>query len=167
MRRAALAVGIGLALLTSPGRAEAQAVAGLYGVITGTAGGVYTSTAIFVAKARTGSYVYSIEDALTPRWELIPVAGMAIGGGVIGLTDEQRLANGVKWGAAGFAAGAIVGLAAGTLFASDEHRSEDQWAGAIIGSAAGMLAGSIYGALAYDSDPDGGAIPLVSIRLSL
>jgi len=150
----------------SPRTASAQAVPAAYGLVTGTVSGIYVSTAIFVAKARTGAYIYSLDDALAPRWELIPVAIMPIGSLVVGLDDGQRLANSVRWAAAGFATGAVVGLGLGTLLRADG--GEGQWAGAIIGSAAGLLAGTLYGLVSYDGDqgdPSGG--PMLTFRITL
>lgn len=146
-RLAAVGVLVAIGLFGSARPSPAQAVPAAYGLFVGTMGGVYVTTGIFVAKARTGAYIYSLEDALAPRWELVPVATMPIGGLVLGLADDQRLANSIKWAGAGFVTGAAVGLGIGTLF---HDRGEGQWAGAIIGSAAGFLAGSIYGALAHD-----------------
>ena len=141
----------------------AQAVPAAYGLFVGAVGGVYATTGIFVAKARTGAYIYSLEDALVPRWELVPVAVMPIGGLVLGLAEDQRLANSIKWAGAGFVTGAAVGLGIGTLFG---ERGEAQWAGAIIGSAAGLIAGSVYGALAHDDGTGGGVEgPIFSFRV--
>ena len=139
-----------------PATAEAQAVPAAYGLITGTISGVYVSTGIFVAKARAGSFLYSLEDALTVRWELAPAALMPLTGVVMGIDDGQRLAQSIKWGGIGFATGAAAGLGVGLLLSNGEGR-ESEWSGAIIGSAAGLLVGSIYGALSYDGDDEGGS----------
>lgn len=162
-RLAAVGVLVAGGLFGTHRPSPAQAVPAAYGLFVGTVGGVYATTGIFVAKARTGAYIYSLEDALVPRWELVPVAVMPIGGLVLGLTDDQRLANSIKWAGAGFVTGAAVGLGIGTLFG---ERGEGQWAGAIIGSAAGLLAGSIYGALAHD-DGEGAGMegPVLSFRV--
>lgn len=148
--------------------AAAQGVPAAYGLVAGTFGGAYVTTGVFVARARAGSYLYSLDDALAPRWEMIPAVVMPVGGFLLGLDDGQRLASSIAWGGAGFAAGALVGLGAGELFGTT---SQGRWAGAIIGSAAGLLAGSIYGALTYDApdEParfDGGAgTPALVIRI--
>ncbi|HSM09029.1 MAG TPA: hypothetical protein VLA33_08415 [Gemmatimonadota bacterium] len=133
--------------------AAAQGVPAAYGFVAGTFGGAYVTTGVFVAKARAGSYLYSLDDALAPRWEIVPAVAMPIGGFLLGLDDGQRLASSLAWGSAGFAVGTLVGLGAGELFGTT---NQGRWAGAIIGSAAGLLAGSIYGALTYDP-PDGSA----------
>lgn len=129
-------------------QAEAQAVPAAYGTLSGAAAGVLVTTGIFVAKARAGSFIYSLDDALAPRWELIPAVAMPVGGLVMGLDDDQQLARSIAWGGAGFAAGALVGYGIGELFSDTD---QGKWAGAIIGSAAGVLAGSLYGMLSYDS----------------
>ncbi|MFW6089418.1 MAG: hypothetical protein ACODAB_06675 [Gemmatimonadota bacterium] len=131
----------------TPRTATAQGVPAAYGLVAGTFGGAYVTTGVFVAKARAGSYLYSLDDALAPRWEVVPAVAMPIGGFFLGLSDGQRLASSLAWGSAGFAAGALVGLGAGELFGTT---NQGRWAGAIVGSAAGLLAGAIYGALTYD-----------------
>lgn len=165
-RFAATGLLVAIGLFGSPRSSPAQAVPAAYGLFTGTVAGVYVTTGIFVAKARTGAYLYSMEDALTPRWELIPIATMPIGGLVLGFADDQRLASSIKWAGAGFVAGAAVGLGASTLL----HKTgEGQWAGAVIGSAAGVLAGSIYGALSHEGGDGGGGaeVPVLSFRIPL
>lgn len=162
-RLATVGVLVTAGLFGTPRPSTAQAVPAAYGLFAGTVGGVYVTTGIFVAKARTGAYIYSLEDALVPRWELIPVAVMPVGSLVLGLADDQRLANSIKWAGAGFVTGAAVGLGLGTLFG---ERGEGQWAGAIIGSAAGLFAGSIYGALSHDEGEGGGMEgPVLSFRV--
>ena len=136
--------------LGNPSRGHAQAVPAAYGLVAGATGGVLVTTGVFVAKARAGSYLYSLEDALAPRWELIPAVAMPIGAVAMGLDDGQRLARSIAWGGAGFAAGALAGYFVGDLFG---ETSQARWAGAVIGSAAGLLGGSIWGAASYEADP--------------
>lgn len=166
---------IGLATIAAlalghPARAGAQAVPAGYGLLAGAAGGVLVTTGVFVAKARGGSFLYSLEDALAPRWELIPAAAMPIGGFAMGLDDDQRLARSIAWGGGGFAVGALVGYGVGDLFG---ETSQARWAGAVIGSAAGLLGGSIIGAASYEADPQNGnpepasGSPALVIRLPL
>jgi hypothetical protein len=160
-----LLVAVGLFATARPSAAQTEAVPAAYGLFTGAVAGVYVTTGIFVAKARTGKYLYSLDDAIAPRWELVPVVVMPIGGLVLGLADDQRLANSLKWAGAGFAAGAAVGVGVGSLF---HETGEGQWAGAVIGSAAGLLAGSIYGALSHEGGNagNGGAEgPVLSLRI--
>lgn len=141
-------------VLGRPARADGQVVPAAYGLLAGSAGGVLVTTGVFVAKARRGSFLYSLEDALAPRWELIPAVTMPIGGLLMGLDDGQRLARSIAWGGAGFAVGALVGYGVGDLFGDT---SQARWAGAVIGSAAGLLGGSIVGAVSYDEDAPTGA----------
>lgn len=136
-----------------PTKARAQAVPAAYGLLAGATGGVLVTTGVFVAKARGGSFLYSLEDALAPRWELIPAVAMPIGGLVMGLDDGQRLARSIAWGGAGFATGALIGYGVGDLFG---ETSQARWAGAVIGSAAGLLGSSIFGAVSYDGDSSPG-----------
>lgn len=162
--------------LGHPRTAASQAVPAAYGALSGAAAGVLVTTGIFVAKARAGSYIYSLDDALAPRWELVPTLAMPVGGVMIGLDDEQRLARSIAWGGAGFAVGGLLGYGIGDLFSGTD---QGKWAGAIIGGAAGVLAGSIYGVLSYDPEKSPGgpgdptasarrrAAPLLSVRLPL
>lgn len=136
-----------LCLAGRPDAARAQEVPAAYGLIAGTAAGVYVTTGIFVARARAGSYIYSLEDVIGPRWELIPAVAMPVGGLLVGAENGQRLASSLVWGGAGFVAGAAVGLGMGELLGDT---SQGRWGGLIIGSAAGLLAGTIYGAVTYD-----------------
>lgn len=133
-----------------PAKARAQAAPAAYGLVAGATGGVLVTTGVFVAKARAGSFLYSLDDALAPRWELIPAVAMPVGAFAMGLDDGQRLARSIAWGGAGFAAGAVVGYVVGDLFG---ETSQARWAGAVIGSAAGVLGGAIWGAASYDADP--------------
>lgn len=155
VRAGAVLLLAGCLFAATPRTAAAQGVPAAYGLVAGTFGGAYVTTGVFVAKARAGSYLYSLDDALAPRWEVVPAVAMPIGGFLLGLNDGQRLASSLGWGSAGFAAGALVGLGAGELFGTT---NQGRWAGAIIGSAAGLLAGSIYGALTYD-EPEGPTMP--------
>lgn len=156
----------------TPRTASAQGVPAAYGLVAGTFAGAYVTTGVFVAKARAGSFLYSLDDALAPRWEVIPAVAMPIGGLLVGLDDGQRLASTIAWGSAGFAVGTLVGLGAGELFGTTR---QGRWAGAIIGSAAGLLVGSIYGTLSYDAPsglvrPDGvgaGSAPTLVLRFPL
>lgn len=166
MRRllAALLV-LGLGAPGAAGRPDAahaqQAVPAAYGALAGAAGGVLVTTGIFVAKARAGSYIYSLDDALAPRWEIVPAVVMPVGGFVMGLDDEQRLARSITWGSAGFAVGALAGYAVGELLSETD---QGKWAGAIIGSAAGVLAGSLYGMLSYEAEDRTSPIPAAERR---
>jgi hypothetical protein len=132
-----------------------------YGALAGGAAGVLVTTGIFVAKARAGSFIYSLDDALAPRWEVVPAVAMPVGGFVMGLDDDQRLARSIAWGGAGFAAGALAGYGIGELFSDTD---QGKWAGAIIGSAAGVLAGSLYGILSYEADGGPSPVPVANRR---
>lgn len=162
LRVSSILLALTAAGLGKPSTAASQAVPAAYGALSGAAAGVLVTTGIFVAKARAGSYIYSLDDALAPRWELVPTLAMPVGGVLLGLDDEQRLARTIAWGGAGFAVGGLLGYGIGDLFSDTD---QGKWAGAIIGGAAGVLAGSIYGVLSYDSGE--GAAPLLSVRLPL
>lgn len=145
--RAAHAILAATLLVGAPaaGAAQVEHVAGgVGGAAVGAVVGVYTTTAIYVTKARLGSFLYSMNDLLRVSWETLPVLAGPVAGGVLGGAQPGRLGRTALWGAGGFALGAGLGFALGSLLGDT---TEETWAGGIIGSAAGLLAGSIAGAL--------------------
>lgn len=131
-----------------PLAAQADRVAtGAAGLAAGTVAGVWTTVSLYVAKARTGSYIFSADDLIRLRPETLPIATFPIAGAVVGATSPSTLADVAIWGGLGFAAGAGLGLLTGHLV---RGTSEARWAGGIIGSGVGMLAGVVFGALRSD-----------------
>lgn len=146
-----------------PARAQLDRIgAGVGGAAAGVVVGAYTTTAIYVTKARFGSYIYSLSDFVELRWETFPIAATPIAGAVLGATSPSDLGRAAVWGGIGFAAGAGLGYLGGHVIAgSDEAR----WAGGIIGSAIGVWAGALFGTLrGGDEEVDE---PMTLIRISL
>lgn len=144
-----------------PIRAQADRVgAGAAGLAAGAVAGVWTTTAIYVAKARTGSYLFSANDIVRLRWETIPVATFPVAGAIVGATSPSTLGDIAVWGGLGFLAGAGAGLLTGHLV---RGTSEARWAGGIIGSGVGLLTGIVLGALRSDDESE----PLPSMGVSI
>lgn len=128
-----------------PARAQLDRIgAGAGGAAAGAIVGVYTTTAIYVTKARFGSYIYSLGDLIQLRVETLPIVAAPVAGAVLGASSPADLGRAALWGGLGFAAGAGLGYLGGHVIGdSDEAR----WAGGIIGSAIGVWAGALFGAL--------------------
>jgi hypothetical protein len=165
----ALALLTALAFATSPRPLQAQSTVAKSagGAAAGLVAGTYGMLAIYVTKARFGHYLFSAEDALAPRPELLPVVAGPITGAWLGQRSGTALGRSLGWGALGFAGGAAVGAGVGHLIWKDQ---EGRWAGAIIGSALGLLVGSVWGAhdgLEDSSGPDAPAVPALEFRIPL
>lgn len=150
------------ALCGSPREARAQVASASVGTVAGFVVGTYTMTAIYVAKARFGSYLFSLEEALSARFEILPVFAGPIAGGWLGARSSTALERAALHGGVGFVGGAAAGLLAGQLIWSD---SDGRWAGAIIGSATGLLIGATLGALDGLDDPAAEPVPILEIRI--
>lgn len=170
LRRAAAATATSLALLlagaASPGRAAGQTVPAILGTVGGFVAGTYTTTAVYVTKARFGRFLFSVDDALTLTPEILPMVAGPVAGGWLGAESKVALGRAMGWGAVGFLGGAALGVGVGHLIWRDQ---EGRWAGAIIGSAAGMLTGAVLGALdgLGDDEAEPAMVPLLSVRIPL
>jgi hypothetical protein len=137
-----------------PVDAQSTVALGAAGLATGAFTGIYTTTAIYVAKARTGRFLFSVDEFLSLRPETLPLIIGPVAGTVVGLHSGRALGGAVTWGGWGFVLGAIVGGATGQLAWPGE---EGRWAGAIMGSATGLLVGLTLGARArWDEEDPGG-----------
>lgn len=140
------------AAVAGPSSADAQAGPAVLGAIGGFAAGTYTMVGVYVAEARLGRYLYSLEEALSPRLEMLPIVAGPVAGFALGLQDNDRLESAGLWGGVGFATGVAVGIPAGRLLWGS---GEGVWAGGIIGGALGLVTGIVVGASLEDSDePD-------------
>jgi hypothetical protein len=115
---------------------------GLVGLLTGALLGLYLSLAVFVARARAGSYVFSVDELVDLRWEAIPLVGAAVGGAYMGAVRPQTLG----WVVGLAIAGALLAAPAGWLVGDGVWRDQaGSWAGAILASALGLLGGGALG----------------------
>lgn len=156
-----------LAFAVPASRAGAQTLPAVAGFAGGLVGGAWVTTGVYVFESRaTGFVLHSAAELLSPRPEALPVLIMPVAGAIIGYRDRHRLGDAATWGAAGLAAGAIVGAGFGQLIWGT---SEGRWAGGTIGSAAGLAIGAIVGALAYRADPaeppGGATAPAITISI--
>ena len=136
-----------------PVAAQSTIALGTAGLATGAFTGIYATTAIYVAKARTGRFLFSVDEFVSLRPETWPIIVAPIAGAVVGLHSGRALGGAVTWGGWGFVLGAVVGGATGQLAWPGE---EGRWAGAIMGSATGLLVGFALGARARWDDEDAG-----------
>ena len=102
--------------------------------------GFIVTLAIVVAKARTGSYIFGLDDLLAFRWDVLPIPLGAIAGFRLG----QKRPHSVAWATAcGFGA-LILGVIAGALLGGIAWAGDvGHWAGGVIGGAIGLVAGSV------------------------
>jgi len=136
--------------------------AGAVGLAAGAVAGVWTTTSIYVAKARTGAYLFSPNDILRVRWETIPVGAFPIAGAIVGASSPYTLGQIAIWGGLGLLAGAGAGLLTAQLV---RGTSEARWAGGIIGSGVGLLVGIVIGALRSGGDDE--TAPSVSVVIPI
>lgn len=144
----------GAMILVRAEGAPAQVGPALLGAAGGLVVGGYTTVAIYVTKARFGRYLFSPDELVALRPEILPVVVLPVAGAVLGAESTTALGRSAGWGAIGFAAGGVVGGLTGRLVSDTD---EAPWAGAIIGSSAGLLAGAILGAIDGLDDSGGGA----------
>ena len=135
------------------GQAEAQVLPAALGTIGGFAAGTYTTIGIYVAQARAGKYLYSPEEALSPRIEVVPMVAGPLTGLLLGLESTERLESAGLWGSVGLAAGTVAGIPVGRLLWGP---NEGVWAGGIIGGAVGLVAGIVAGATMDPGPPEPG-----------
>ena len=134
----------------APEHVQAQELAAIAGGAAGLVGGFIVTTSIFVAEARTGRFVYSVDDLATFRVEYLPVPIATVGGAVIGARDEELLGQVLLGSAVGLAGGAAAGwFVGGALWGGEEGK----WAGAVIGGALGMVVGGTLLGTSFDSGP--------------
>ena len=117
-------------------------IGGLVGLFAGAYLGAFVCIGVFTAEARFGIFLFSVDYAVSIRWEVLPFfAGITVGV-VAGITDAGLLGRTLRRGLAGALAGAAIGWPAGSWLWGG---ATGPWAGAVIGSAAGLLAGAVWG----------------------
>ncbi len=139
------------ASLGGPEPVRAQEVPAVLGGVAGLLGGFAVTTGLFVAEARAGRFVYSVEDITTWRWEYLPVPAGVVFGAWAGAYDGELLKRLTLGGGIGLSGGAALGWVAGGALWEGE---EGKWAGAVIGGALGLLIGGAVGGVTYDAAED-------------
>jgi hypothetical protein len=152
-RRGFYAVSLALSLtLAAPAPANGQVLAAAAGGAGGLVAGIYTTAAVYVARARTGRFLYSVDEVLELRPANLPAFAGPVVGAAVGWHSSAALGGAAIWSSVGFLGGGAVGAGAGhVIWGTDEGR----WAGAIIGSAAGLLLGATFGARSRWRDEQG------------
>lgn len=134
---------------------QSRALATSLGVLAGAAGGGYVTVTVVVAEARFGRYIHDVDDVL--GWRSAPFLIGSLAGGALGFYSPERLQGAVVFGAAGLAAGGLLGLGLGSQIWDPP---EGRWAGAAIGAGIGLVIGNAIGIfnpinLFTESDEDG------------
>jgi len=145
-------------------RLRAQILPAAAGTVGGFVAGTIVTTGTVVLEARLGHYIYGLDDLVSLRPELLPMALGPVVGGVLGAKSPATLGRAGTGALVGLAGGAAIGAGVGTIIGST---SEAQWAGGIIGGAAGMLAGAIINGSRRPNKDDGSAVPLVALSIRL
>lgn len=140
-----------LAVVASGRPLGGQAIPITLGTAGGLAAGAAISGGIFVAEARAGRFIYSVDEFLERRLELIPLPVGLATGMALGAADPDRLVDTAIGAFAGLAAGCTVGYVVGGEIWDEP---EGPWAGLVIGGAGGILIGSVVGALLHDGGSD-------------
>ncbi len=115
-----------------------RAVAVLIGLLAGTSLGFFLTLAIFVAQARRGIYLFSLDDMSVFRWEAIPTCLGAAAGAWAGWQGRRVLLPGVGFAAAGALLLTPVGWCVGSWLWPE---ISGPWAGAVLAAAAGIPIG--------------------------
>jgi len=136
-------------LLPTPHPAAAQTLPILAGVAGGAAAGGWTTIGMFIARARTGSFVFDAHDITQIRLETAPVLLFPVAGGLIGAQSPDRLRAVGAGAGLGAVGGAVVGIGIGAWVGDSP---EAKWAGGIIGSAVGIVVGGVIGSTRSISD---------------
>ncbi len=153
--------------LVQPPKAAAQSTvaSGVLGAGGGFVVGTYSMLAIYVTKARFGHFLFSFDEVLQIRPEILPLVAGPIAGAWVGVESSTALGRSVGWGSLGFLGGGAIGVGAGHLIWGT---SEGRWAGGIIGSAIGLLGGVVLGAKdAFDEGEPGPTTTLFEFTIPL
>ncbi len=111
---------------------------GIAGGVVGLAVGFFVTLAIFVAEARAGRYVYSLDDLTLWRWESLPTwAGLVVGGVVAWRAPRRGV--GALW--RGLVAAGLAGAAGWWVGPAVWVGRSAPWAGAVLGAAGGLVVG--------------------------
>ena len=121
---------------------QSRALATALGGVAGLGAGGYLTVSVVVLEARFGRYIHDVDDVL--GWRAAPVLVGAVAGAGLGLYSPERLQGAVVYGAAGLAAGALLGMAVGN---SIWEPPEGRWAAAAIGAGLGLFIGNTIGVL--------------------
>jgi len=161
----ATALLIALALVCVPAaRAGAQVLRATAGAVGGLVAGVIVTTGTVVLEARMGRYIYSLDEMVAIRPEVIPVIAGPVIGALLGVKSPAALERAGVGAALGLAGGIVIGAVAGSVV---WPTPEGRWAGGIIGGATGMLAGAILHATLGSGNDEGPSAPTATFAIRL
>lgn len=112
----------------------------LLAMLGGGVAGFAATLAIVVLRARTGHYIFALEDLVALRLDTLPIALFMVVGFVLGVRNPRGLDRAIGWGLLAMLIGIVGGAALGHVVWS---APEGTWSGAIIGGAIGLLAGGM------------------------
>lgn len=115
-----------------------NALGGLAGLVVGALYGFLLTVVIFVARARAGIFVFSLDDITTLRWEIIPTLLGLVGGAVLGWRDARVLWRTALAGLVGAVPAGVIGwFVGGAVWLG----SAGPWAGMVIAVGVGLVTG--------------------------
>jgi hypothetical protein len=117
-----------------------HAVIALLATIGGAVTGFIVTLALVVAQARTGSYIFGLDDLLAFRWDVLPVPI----GAILGYRLGRKRPHSVAWATACGAGALLLGVVTGALLGGLAWEGEvGRWAGGVIGGAVGLVVGCV------------------------
>ncbi|HSM05615.1 MAG TPA: hypothetical protein VK858_13455 [Longimicrobiales bacterium] len=127
----------------------------LVGVLLGTFLGFFVTMAIFVAQARQGIYLFSLDDISPVHWEAVPTYLGSVAGGWAGWHGRRVLVPGAGFAVAGALLLAIVGWFVGSWLWPE---TSGPWAGAVMAAALGIVAGVAAAGVRIARDEEVGSV---------
>ena len=115
-----------------------RVVAALTGLLVGAILGFFLTLAVFVAQARQGIYLFSLDDISPLHWQAIPTYLGAAAGAWAGWQGRRILLPGVAFALAGALLLTPVGWFVGSWLWPEISGA---WAGATLAAALGLLVG--------------------------
>ena len=117
-----------------------HAVIATLATIGGAVTGFIVTLALVVAQARTGSYIFGLDDLLAFRWDVLPVPI----GAILGYRLGRKRPHSVAWATACGAGALLLGVVTGALLGGLAWEGEvGRWAGGVIGGAIGLVVGCV------------------------
>lgn len=130
-----------------------RSVGALLGLGSGAVVGVYLTLAIFVAEARGGEYVFSLDDLAEVRWQLLPTIVGVVSGTLLGWRSLRALAR-TAFVVVVCALGLVpVGWFGGSALWEGPSAP---WAGAVLAAALGLVVGAVVASFAFRGRGAGG-----------
>lgn len=130
-----------------------RSLGALLGLAAGAVVGFYLTLAIFVAEARGGDYVFSLDDLTEVRWQVLPTIVGFVSGVLLGWRSVRALLLTLLVVLVCALALVPVGWFGGSALWVGRSAP---WAGAVLASALGVLGGTLVAALVLRRRGSGG-----------